>query len=54
MVKEKRGAFNFFYWNMGGLERSKVRLGGAFFNKSKKLSFAIFWHYVWCNYKQLR
>ena len=32
---------------MGGLERSKVRLGGVFFNKSKKISFAIFWHYVW-------
>ena len=42
MVEEKMGAFNFFKWNMGGLERSKIRLGGVFFNKSKKLSFGTF------------
>ena len=31
---------------MGGLEKSKGGLGGSFFNKSKKLSFTMFWYYV--------
>ena len=25
----------------------KSKVGGVVFSKSKKLSFAIFWHYVW-------
>ena len=43
-MEEKMGASQFFLLELGwgGLIRSRGGLGGVFFNKSKKLSFAIF------------
>ena len=49
-MEEKMGAaLNLFWLNKGALKVQKEGLGGGgrvFFNKSKKLSFAILWYYI--------